>query len=130
MERRIQGGQGGFTLIELIAVIVILGILAVVAIPRYVDLQESARVAAADGACAAVNSSVSLGFAEALIGGEDTSTAAGTACAEGIATSISGDWAFSTFTACTDTGNGSVEISRSDWDGDYECTIFSPTPSP
>ena len=56
-------GQQGFTLIEIIAVLVILGILAVVAVPKYFNMQDDARKAAAKGLVAAAQSQLSLGYA-------------------------------------------------------------------
>jgi MSHA pilin protein MshA len=46
--------QGGFTLVELTAVIAIAGTLTAVALPRYVDMMRSARVAKMDMARGAV----------------------------------------------------------------------------
>jgi prepilin-type N-terminal cleavage/methylation domain-containing protein len=42
----------GFSIIELITVLVVLGILAAVITPRFFDLQEDARIRAAEGAIA------------------------------------------------------------------------------
>jgi prepilin-type N-terminal cleavage/methylation domain-containing protein len=46
--RYLLKNQRGYTLIEIIAVLVILSILAAVAVPRFIDLAESARRKALD----------------------------------------------------------------------------------
>jgi len=47
--RHIIRNQQGFTLIEIIAVLILLGILAAVAVPKYMDLTDTARLKAAQG---------------------------------------------------------------------------------
>ena len=59
--------SAGFTLIELVIVIIILGILAVTAAPKFLNLQEDANKAAADGVRAAITSSAQLVYSKAVI---------------------------------------------------------------
>ncbi len=73
--------QQGFTLIELVAVIVILGALAVVALPRFVNLQDEARQAGAEGVAGGLGSGSAVNFAAALAS-DDGGVVDVTSCAE------------------------------------------------
>ena len=63
--------QAGFTLIELVIVIIILGILAVTAAPKFLNLQDDAKKAAADGVFSGVSSAMQLVYSKSVLEGEE-----------------------------------------------------------
>lgn len=80
--------QAGFTLIELVIVIIILGILAVTAAPKFLNLQDDARLAAANGVKASLQSSSQLVYSKAAIEGIESTSGAVSVANETINTSF------------------------------------------
>ncbi|WP_417883706.1 type II secretion system protein [Vibrio rumoiensis] len=64
--------QNGFTLIELVVVIVILGILAVTAAPKFLNLQDDAKVSAVKGLAGAIKGAAGITYGKAAVAGEES----------------------------------------------------------
>ena len=77
--------QQGFTLIELVVVIVILGILAAVAVPKFIDIQEDARISTLEGMQGTLSSAASLARAQQLVKGLASNIAIDIPGASGVA---------------------------------------------
>lgn len=68
--------QGGFTLIELVVVIVILGILAVTAAPKFLNLQDDAKVSAVKGLAGAMKGAAGITYGKAAVAGQEAASSA------------------------------------------------------
>jgi len=65
-----RDNQKGFTIVELVVVIIILGILAATALPRFIDVQDDAQFAVAEGVRGALVSAIGLAKAKYIAGGK------------------------------------------------------------
>ena len=113
--------SAGFTLIELVIVIIILGILAVTAAPKFLNLQDDAKKAAADGVKAAVASSAQIVYSKAVILGLETSAAATSAVT--VADGKKVDLVFG-YPAATSTGIGNAADIDPIWAGTVSGSTF------
>jgi len=76
----LKKNEKGFTLVEVIAVLVILGILAAVAVPKFFDMQATARTKALEGAVGELNGQVALAFAQNALNGNTDGDYDGLSC--------------------------------------------------
>lgn len=66
----------GFTLIELVVVIVILGILAVTAAPKFLNLQDDAKISALKGLEGAIKGATGIVYGKAAVSGVENQQSA------------------------------------------------------
>jgi len=64
-----MSNKAGFTMIELIIVIVVIGILASIAIPKFADLEATAKIGATQGSLGALRSALAIQYANSVTTG-------------------------------------------------------------
>ncbi|MFT5807137.1 MAG: MSHA pilin protein MshA [Moritella dasanensis] len=67
--------QQGFTLIELVVVIIVLGILAATVIPKFINIQNDAKMESLRSVKAAMQGAVNLVYSKSVIKGNEKLTA-------------------------------------------------------
>ncbi|OEF28468.1 type II secretion system protein [Vibrio rumoiensis] len=80
--------KNGFTLIELVVVIVILGILAVTAAPKFLNLQDDAKVSAVKGLAGAIKGAASVAYGKSAIAGVESLEKASVSMAGGTSVNV------------------------------------------
>jgi MSHA pilin protein MshA len=96
--------QGGFTLIELIVVIIILAILSVFAIPKFIDIEDKARLSVVKAVAGSLRTASALAHAltlangngsdsntDVIMEGNNVAMAAGYPDRNGIAVAVTSD---------------------------------------
>lgn len=71
-----MNNKQGFTLIELVVVIVILGILAVTAAPKFLNLQDDAKISALKGLEGAIKGATGIVYGKAAVSGVENQQSA------------------------------------------------------